>query len=805
MRLLVLFFMLLPFSVISQNILHGLVITKDGKLPIGGASIGIAELKIGAVSNEKGEFEFKNLPTKKLTIEITAIGFKTLIQTIKLGEPNFVSFVLEPSSHSLEEMIVSGSSTKTLIKESPIPITTLSNTQWRQGASTNLVDAVAKLPGMSQITTGSTLSKPVIRGLAFNRVITLHDGIRQEDNQWGEEHSLHIDEYSIDKYEIIRGAGSLLYGSDGLGGVISVLSKKPVEEGTVKGNILSNYQTNDGLYGLSFNLSGNKNGFEWTGRVSHKNAGNYKNVFDGKVYGSAFRELNANGMVGVNRRWGYSRLYFSSFHQKVNVINGTRDNIGGFTKAIAFNDSMSIYVPVSNEELNSRQINVSNWQDLINQKIQLNNYLGLPNSASISFNIAYSANHRKEYANVFNTQIPDLYFFLQTIFYDVRYNINEHKGWETTLGSNGMYQILNNKGSSALYPNFTILDRGGFVFTKKKIKQWNISGGIRYDIRTMHIEKLYVDSNNVFQTSPVNAKEIRFGGSNKTFSNITGSIGAVYTVNNKLLIRANIARGFRAPTVPETASNGEHAGTFRYELGNPNQQSETSLQFDIGTTYENKSLYIDGNIFSNTIQHYSYTEKILKANGQDSIIGTVPVFRYVQGKARLWGIEGLVSYTPPNAKWISFTQSISLVIARNLSATNDSAKYLPFIPPPRWITQVKFTKNKALKYFKNIYTQIELEYNQAQKNALLLYNTETFTPAYGLVNAGFGGDVVNAKKKTIFSIYCTANNILNEVYQSHQSRLKYLDKNMITGRSGVYNIGSNYSIKIFVPFVLKNN
>lgn len=808
MRAIFLLFSIIPFFAISQHTLHGTVLHKGSELPIIGATISIAELKTGSITNEKGEFIFKNLPNGKLTIEITAIGFKTIIQNIELSEPKNISFLLEASSHNLEEMIVSGSSTKMLIKETPIPIITLSNTQWRQTASTNLVDAVAKLPGMSQITTGSTLSKPVIRGLAFNRIITLHDGIRQEDNQWGEEHSLHIDEYSIDKYEIIRGAGSFMYGSDGLGGVVSVLSRKPAPEGTIQGNILANYQTNNRLYGLSASISSNQNGLQWMGRISHKNAGNYQNAFDGKVYGSAFRELNASAMVGLNRKWGYSKIYISNFHQKVNVINGTRDSIGHFTKAIAINDSNSINIPVLESELNSRSINLTNAQDLSNQKIQLNNYLGLPNSSSITFNIAYTQNHRKEYASVFNTTTPNLYFFLQTIFYDARYNF-EHHNWEITIGSNGMHQKLSNKGFEALYPNFNLLDRGGFIFTKKKINNWNISGGLRYDLRTIHIEKLYVDSSGAFQANPINVKETRFNGLNKTFASITGSIGAVYNINKQLIIRANMARGFRAPTVPEIASNGEHAGTFRYEIGNPKQQSETSLQLDAGFNYENRDWYIDWNIFSNSINNYSYTEKILKVNGKDSIIGTAPVFRYVQGRAILWGIEGQVSFSPHFAKWLNITQSISMVMARNLTAINDSAKYLPFIPSPRWITQVKFSVpsiwNKWQKHFKNIYAQFELEYYQTQNRVLLMYNTETFTPAYKLINIGFGGDVINTKKKIIFSLYFTANNILNEAYQAHQSRLKYLDKNIITNRVGVFNMGRNLSIKIFVPFDIKSN
>ncbi len=795
-------------SALSQHTLTGVVLNKENKLPVPNASVMVAELRIGANTDDNGRFYFSNLPKEKLTLQISAVSFKTRIQSLQIQDSGNTTFFLQPSNNSLEEIIISGSSAKTLIKESPIPITVLSSTQWRQMASTNLVDAVAKLPGMSQITTGSILSKPVIRGLAFNRVITIHDGIRQEDNQWGEEHSLHIDEYSIDRYEIIRGAGSLMYGSDGLGGVVSVLSRKPIEEGTIRGDILTNYQTNNKLYGLSASVSGNKNSFQWMGRISYKNAANYSNPFDGKVYGSAFKEFNINGMLGITKKWGYSRLYIANFHQKVNVINGSRDNTGQFTKQSKLDDSTIINVAVPKEELNSRMIHPSNSQDLINTKIQLNNHFILRNASNISINMAYTQNQRKEYGSILRPFIPDLYFFLQTAFYDIRYNINSDKEWETTIGTNGMAQLLTNKGNSALYPNFNLFDNGIFFFSKKKINRWNISGGMRYDIRKINIEKLYIDSNGAFQTTPQNAKEIRFTGFNKAFLNITGSLGAVYKINDQLIAKINMARGFRAPSIPEIASNGEHAGTSRYEIGNRSQQSEISLQTDIGLTYENKNWYIDATIFSNTIQNYSYSEKIIKTNGKDSIINNVPVFKYVQEKARLWGIEAQIIFTPQYIKWLSITQSFSMVMASNLSAQNDSAKFLPFMPPPRWITQVRFSipiiKSTLGNWFKNIYAQIESEYNQPQHRAMLIYNTETTTPSYGLVHVGFGADILR-NKKTIFSIYCTANNIFNETYQSHQSRLKYLDKNVLTGRVGVYNMGRNISIKLFIPFTIKHN
>lgn len=790
----------------AQNSLSGKVADRNSKEAIIGASVYITELKKGTVVHIDGSYKLSNIPSGTFTVEVRSVSYQPAFKKVIIRGDVKEDFTLEVSAMQMNEVIVTGASATTQIKESPVPIAIMSRLQWLQGSSTNLVDAVGKLPGMSQISTGVGLSKPIIRGLGFNRVITMHDGIRQEDNQWGEEHAIQIDEYSVDRYEIIRGAGSLMYGSDGLGGVMSLLSPRQPEEGKITGNILSNYQTNNNMMGISGMLTGNQKGFVWRGRLSHKNADNYRNKYDGRVFGSNYNETDYNGMVGINKKWGYSHLYFSRFNQNINIINGTRDAHGNFTRTIRVNDSTEAVIPVTSTELTNREMNQDSYQKLSNHKISLNNYLHLGNS-SLSFNIGYSQNHRREYVNVFKPGVPTLYFFLQTTFYDIRYNLPKLKEWETTLGSNGMYQTMQNRGDESLHPNFHLLDKGLFVFTKKKFDKLTLSGGVRADRRKLAIEKLYVDADGKFQTSPEGSVEERFEGFNKTFSNVTGSVGAVYAVNDHLSIKTNIARGFRAPTVSEISSSGEHAGTFRYEIGNKNQKSEVSFQSDIGLTLDNRNIFLDVAIFQNRIQNYSYSEKVLNRQGGDSIINPslnpVPTFKYTQGNAQLLGGEVVLTINPEHIRWFSFTNAYSVVRAKNLSAKNDSARYLPFMPAPRLLSSVKFTKQKLTKHLTNLYFLAEFEYHQPQKQVLLAYHTETITPDYGLLNLSIGADVVNASRNTLFSLYLTAQNLTDVAYQNHQNRLKYLDRNLVTSRQGVYNIGRNIGVKLMIPLNLR--
>ncbi len=806
-RLILLLALLLPITpLLAQLSISGKVVDEQRQEAVIGASVYITELKKGTSTAADGSYRITNLPKGTFTVEVRSLSYQSVIQRVTLNESLQKDFTLAVSALQMNEVVVTGASATTLIKESPVPIATLSRLQWLQSSSTNLVDAVGKLPGMSQLSTGVGLSKPMIRGLGFNRVITMHDGIRQEDNQWGEEHAIQVDEYSVDRYEVIRGAGSLMYGSDGLGGVISLISAPHPEEGKVLGSVLTNYQSNNGMLGFSGMVTGNQNGLVWRARGSHKNAGNYHNPFDGRVYGSNYNETNGSGMIGLTRKRGYSHLYLSSFNQNINIIDGTRDSLGRFTRTVRMGDTTAALLPVTSRELDSRRMNQSSYQQLGNHKISLNNYVTL-GSSSLSFNAGYSQNHRREYVNVFQPGVPTLYFFLQTLYYDLRYNLPAVSGWETTIGSNGMYQQMNNRGEESLYPDYHLMDNGLFVFTRKKYGRLNISGGVRADRRALSIQKLYVDAEGKFQTTPAGSVEERFKGFGNTFANATGSLGAVYTLTGQLSVKANLARGFRAPSVSEISSNGEHAGTFRYEIGNPDQESEVSFQSDLGFTFESNSLFVDLALFQNRIQNYSYSEKVLNSQGQDSIVNpsvsNVPTFRYTQGNAQLWGGELVATLNPETARWVSFTSAFSLVRARNLSAKNDSARYLPFMPAPRFTSTLKFTRQKWEGSLTNLYFLIDFEYYWPQNQVLLAYNTERTTPDYGLLNLGFGTDILNGSGNTLLSLYVTAQNVTNKAYQNHQNRLRYLDDNQITGRSGVYNIGRNISIKALVPLRFK--
>ncbi|MDB5151699.1 MAG: TonB-dependent receptor, partial [Mucilaginibacter sp.] len=235
----------------------------DGK-SIPGASISIPDLRIGTVSDANGKYTINRLPKGVYLVQVSFIGYGTFNQRVDFSKTAELNIQLQASSIEAGEVVITGVSKATEIKRDPVPMVAVGKTFIDQrSASGNVIDEIANLPGISAVTTGPNVSKPFIHGLGYNRVVTMEDGIRQEGQQWGDEHGIEVDQNSIDRIEIIKGPASLSYGSDALGGVVNLLTPPPVPEGKILGSVESTYGTNQGLLNGSFRLQGNNNGLVW--------------------------------------------------------------------------------------------------------------------------------------------------------------------------------------------------------------------------------------------------------------------------------------------------------------------------------------------------------------------------------------------------------------------------------------------------------------------------------------------------------------------------------------------------------------
>ena len=531
-------------NTILKTSLSGKIIDKETGESIIGATVYVPDMKTGAVTDTSGVFKIDNLPKAKILVQISYLGYKTIVSNLDLSISTSFNFELEQSVAEMNAVVVTGSSRASEIKRSPVPIISIDCKTITQNLNTNIIDAIAKLPGINAVTTGPNVSKPFIHGMGYNRVLTLYDGVRQEGQQWGDEHGIEVDENSVDKIEVIKGPASLIYGSDALAGVVNLLPSITVPNGVFKGNVTTNYQSNNGMFEGSASLAGNNNGFVWGGRMSHKEATNYQNKVDGRVYGTAFNENNLSGYIGLNRQWGYSHLNFSVFDDLQEIPDGSRDSSSRkFTKQTTDTDT-SIRPIVSNAELNSYKIAVLH-QHVQHYKVYSSNNI-IIGSGKLGITLGYQQNVRREFSHPQYPDLPGLYLVLNTFTYDVKYYLPEMNGWETTIGLNGMYQTNTNNGTEFIIPNYKQFDIGPFAFIKKSFEKLDISAGLRYDTRFFKNDEMYTRPNPQtgfdMQINYPDTFGHPFYNYKHTFSGVSGSIGIAYNVTDKIIISKKVEK-----------------------------------------------------------------------------------------------------------------------------------------------------------------------------------------------------------------------------------------------------------------------
>ena len=680
----------------------------------------------------------------------------------------------------LNELTVTGVTGDTKMKHATAPVSIVTPQVLKATASTNIIDAIARQPGVSQLTTGGSISKPIIRGLGYNRVVVMSEGVRQEGQQWGDEHGVEVDGSSVNSVEILKGPASLMYGSDAMAGVVILHAQPTLAEGEMRASVSTEYQTNNGLFGYNLSMSGNQQGFVWDARFSQKLAHAYKNEYDGYVPGSQFRERAGRLMLGVNKGWGHSRLTATVYHLTPGIIEGERDPETG--------------------ELECNTDNIKTYgktlpfQQVKHYKAVWDNSLNL-STGYLKAIIGYQQNRRQEFEESMDEY--ELYFKLHTLTYDLRYVTNEFNGWKLSTGIGGMYQKSVNEGEEYLIPDYRLFDFGLYATATKALGDcWTLNGGVRYDYRRLHGDALQEDG------------EMRFTDFSRHFNGLTGSVGAVCNINEHVNLRLNVARGFRTPNMSELASNGIHEGSIRYELGSQQLKAEYSLQADLGIDFTSQYVSAQLALFANRIDNYIFTHRV-----PEEIEEGYLTYAYTQGDARLLGFEAGIDFHPIHS--VHFSNTFSYVDAQLMHASQDT-KYLPFTPAPKWSSELKWELSHHShstvahhherhpfhrSLLNNLYIAAGLDCYLKQTHIYSADDTETATPAYALLSLSAGTDLqINGKK--VAELYITADNLLNRAYQNHLSRLKYADENIVTGRRGVYNMGRNITFKIVVPISL---
>ncbi len=713
----------------AQNTLSGTV-TDLKNQPIKGVSVYASELHKGTTTDENGKYTFSNLPNRNLKISFAFIGFATQNKTISsLQKENTLDVILEEAIFEMDEVIVSTAFNKIQSQNvMKVEHESIKNLQ-RKGTAT-LIEGLATIPGVSQVSTGTSIGKPVIRGLSGNRVLVYSQGVRIENQQFGDEHGLGLNDSGIESVEVIKGPASLLYGSDALGGVLYFNPEKFADANTFKANFSQKYFSNTAGSNSSLGLKTSTDNWKFMARGSYNTHSDYKISGGERVTNTRYNETDFK--TGI----GYSNAKFSS----VLRYNYNELDLGIPEDGIA-------------DQSTSKKTGFPK-QGVFNHLLSLNNVFFFEKS-KLDLDLGYVANDRSEFED---SNVAILHMKLKTFNYNAKYHLPKMGKIETIVGVQGMHQTNSNSGEEYLIPDAVTNDFGVFGTANY---EWNtnvLQAGLRFDNRNITTD-----------AQGIAGEEGSFEAIDKSYDSFNASLGYKTNLADDLTLRLNVASGFRAPNLAELTSNGVHEGTNRYEVGNSDLETEQNVQTDLNLEYKTDHFEFFVNGFYNHINNYIYTSPT------GEVVDENAVFDYVQDNAKLYGGEVGLHFHPHPLDWLHFETSFETVTGEKESRSV-GRDYLPLIPANNWNNTIR-TEFKIKNWLEDGFATLNVSSTFNQKN---VSGFETESNGYNLVNLGFGGTVKLGK--TAFDVNINGNNLFDKRYIAHLSRLK---------TDGIPNIGRN--------------
>lgn len=714
----------------GQNTVSGKITDANTGEALVGATVYIQKLEKGTITDLDGKFQIDGLQKGRFSFLFSSLGYGSKTLEVEIPSEENLNIQLSPSAIEMEEVIVS-TPFHQLQSDNVMKVERLNAGELKNGAL-NLSEGISTIAGVENITTGSGIGKPVIRGLSSNRVLVYTQGVRLENQQFGDEHGLGLNSSGMESVEVIKGPASLLYGSDALGGVLYLNPENyaPADSVDLDASALYYSNTLGREANAGFKTSGEKLNFLIRGNYAEHS--DYETGSGQRVTNSRFKEYDLKTGAGFRNKLYKADLRYNYNSSKL----GIPEEIGTKTT------SKSPEYP---------------YQWVQNHVLSLDNKFYL-SSSSLDLKLGYTFNDRREFEE---SADPALEMHLQTLSYDLKYELPKKGKLDLIFGLQGMHQTNKNFGEELLIPDALTNDFGILSTAHYHLQKVDFQAGFRYDHRLIDAETHGEPGTGDF----IPAVE-------RDFNSYTGALGVKYDFKEVITARLNFASGFRAPNLAELSSNGVHEGANRYEIGNPGLDNEQNDQLDLALEYRNKHLEVFTNAFYNHINDYIY----LEPTGE--MIAGNEVFEYVQNNAKLYGGEAGFHLHPHPLDWLHFESSYELVIGEQ-----ENGQALPLIPAQSVNNRLRF---EFQDFLEESYFSLSLKTVFDQNRTGMF---ETASKAYSLLNAGLGGNIDLGFAG--LKLQLTGTNILNKTYIAHLSRLK---------PNGIPNMGRNLIISAKLDF-----
>jgi iron complex outermembrane receptor protein len=733
------------FSQSCELALVGVVTDAQTGDLLAGASLKLAGAKQQTVADLDGHFHFENLCNKQYTLEVSFVGYQVYSQKVTLNKNTELKISLSRDASALSEVVV----TEKKVVEAPVQAkAVLSGRDLELTKGASLGEALKKIPGLSSIQTGPSISKPAIHGMHSNRVLIYNAGVRQEGQQWGAEHAPEIDPLIADQIVVLKGASAVAYGSDAIAGVILV---EPQELQYGKGfngeaNLIGGSNNGQALFNARVENSSIKNSnWSWRAYLTSQIAGNAKtpNYY---LANTGYQQLNGAVMFGYKKEKFGAEVYASSFNSKLGVFRGAQ--IGSTTDLQNAIDGIRPLPEADFGYSIGRP-----YQQVSHSILKLKSFLEVKSLGTLEFQYSFQQNNREEYDQIRASSVKDyqLRFELSTHNLDVHLDHQIGKKISGKIGTNSIFQ-QNFYDGRFLVPFFNSFASGIYALEKYRSNKFEIEAGLRFDYKNM-VARLRENPN--VSTSP----EIRPAFN---FNQFSASLGANYQIGNAVLANFTFSKGWRPPSINELFSFGTHQGSGTFEIGDRNLTEESAFNFSTGLKKEQGKFTFDVNAYLNLIDNYIYlkpsNELILTSRG------AYPTFKYVQVNAKFAGIDFSSGLQVSNRLQLLGKYSTVRAYDRNTNV------HLEFIPADKFGLDAIFNLESIGK-FKKSTLDFGVSHTTRQNRVLQTQDYAATPSAYTLLSMDLSTKVNLFKKSVGFSL--TVQNLTNEVYRDYLNRFRY--------------------------------
>ncbi|MBE9582834.1 TonB-dependent receptor [Mucilaginibacter sp. JRF] len=744
------------------------------------------------ITDSAGYFSLTAPEAGSYQLLVSSIGFKTEKKSVKISsEPLTITIVLHPQNHELEEVMVQDRYAAQRKQTESLNVEVVNADFIQRNLGGSLMATMSRLPGVKTIGIGSGQSKPLIRGLGFNRVVVVDKGVKHEGQQWGADHGLELDQFAANEVELVKGAASFIYGSDAIAGVIDVKPVPPPTPNSLGGTVDMIGKTNNNLFGTSVNLYGRKQKWFFDSRFTYQNYGDYTvptdrvYVYD---YAVKLRDNQLRNTAGRETGLHFNTGYVGEKFRSIFYVSNVYTRSGFFANAHGLEPR---WVDTLLHDRSSRDIQLPSQE--VNHFKLINRSQYQAGKHLLQAEVGYQHNFRQEFSQYVNHgYMPAVYPDSMRVSADLErefdkrvYSLNlrdqvQFGDHELTFGINGEHQDNNIGGWGFLVPKFDQTTAGAFVYDKFRLNdEVLLHGALRYDHSQLSTSS-YTDW---FETE--GEKLTRANALTRSFNSLVWSAGVNYTPEGHFSLKANIGKSFRMPIAKELAANGVNYHYFSYERGNPALDAEQSYQADITLGWDTEKFSVQLSPFYNYFPNYIYLNPTAE---HDYYYGAGnQVFVYAQSRVARYGGELQMRYL--------FTQELSSEIlaeylySRQLSG--DKKGYtLPFSPPPSVLLNLTYEPHH-IDRLKHTYFSVDYSITGAQNN---IVPPELKTPGYQVWNIQAGTKLRFNKRPLTVSLQ--VQNVFNTRYLNHTSFYRLIQ---------LPEAGRNIILSVKIPFGTGSN